>query len=118
MNSGKTYALLTAVGVYEDTKMKSLPCAWKDLDRMKQALREGLKLEEDDVRIPGNDRAVTLYSFARSISEFARLMREEDTFIYYFSGHGRENELCFTDGAVTLESIVRYIDSLPAGRSR
>ena len=52
MNSGKTYALLTAVGVYEDTKMKPLSCAQKDLDRMRQALLEGLGLEEDDIRIP------------------------------------------------------------------
>ncbi len=114
MNTGKTYALLTGVGVYEDTGKKPLSCARKDVELMVKALQNGLKIDKDNIRCLGEDGTVGLRSFARSLSEFGRLLKPEDTFIYYFSGHGQEKSLCFTDGSVTLESIVKYIDALPA----
>ena len=55
-------------------------------------------------------------SFARAISEFSQLLRPEDTFILYYSGHGIQDGLCFTDGTVNLGSIVDYIEKLPAGQ--
>ena len=79
MNTGKTYALLTAVGVYEDNI--PLSCAGKDLKLMTEALQKGLKLEQDNIRCLGEDGTVTTHSFARSISEFSQMLKKEDTFI-------------------------------------
>ena len=55
-------------------------------------------------------------SFARALSEFENLLGREDTFVLYFTGHGVRTALCFTDETVNLQSIVSYIERLPAGR--
>ncbi len=112
--TGKTYALLVAAGDYHEQNMENLPCSSKDLEIISDALQRGLKVEQDHIRILGQDGYVSALSFARAIAEFRSLLSEEDTFLFYFSGHGRQKELMFSDGAVTIESIVDYIDRLQA----
>ncbi len=79
------------------------------------ALCDGLKVGRDNLRVLGENGFVSVRSFARAIAEFGALLREEDTFLLYFSGHGLRQELVFSDGAVTIPSIVDYIDRLEAG---
>ncbi len=112
---GKTYALLISVGNYQGQTMEYLPCYAGDLELIGDALSRGLKVSEDNMRVLGRDGDVTVRSFARAIVEFGTLLRDEDTFLFYFSGHGRQKELIFSDGAVTIQSIVDYIDRLNAG---
>lgn len=110
-----TYALLAAVGKYDPTiGMDDLKCAQNDLDIMTSALTKGLKIETDNIRRLGEDGTVTAMSFARSIAEFSSLLKENDTFLFYFSGHGRGRELMFSDDGITVKSIVDYVDRLPA----
>ena len=117
MKKGKTYALLAAAGVYNDSGNTPLHCTGNDLRIMEDALIRGLKLNKDCIRILGEeDGTVAVRSFARSILEFGELLQEQDTFIFYFSGHGIEQSLCFSDGNITLDSIVEYISRLPAGQ--
>ena len=136
----KTYALLAAVGKYDDGALQDLPGASGDLQLMRNALTDGLKVESDNIRAlglegadpdnihapglegadPDNVRAlgldgiVTGRSFARALAEFQALLSEEDTFILYFSGHGAEQQLVFSDGGITLDSIIAYVEKLPA----
>ena len=115
-NEGRCYGLLIGVGRYEDREQKSLPGTKKDLLIMKQALTEGLKFDPDNIRILGEDENVRALSFARALSEFEGLLGIEDMFVLYFSGHGVHSALCFTDDRVNLQSIVSYIERLPAKR--
>ena len=110
------YGLLIGVGVYENDEedLKRLSGTSKDLSLMKKALTEGLKFDPDNIRILGEDAAVQARSFARALSEFEGLLDKEDTFVLYFSGHGVRSALCFTDDMVNLQSIVSYIERLPA----
>lgn len=111
----ETYALLAAVGKYDpSTELVDLSCAQNDLDTMSHALERGLKIDSENIRKLGGDGTVTTLSFARSIAEFNSLLREEDTFLFYFSGHGRGHELMFSDAGITIKSIVDYVDKLPA----
>ena len=110
----KCYGLLSGVGIYRDEKRKSLPTTSKDLSIMRRALTEGLKFDPDNIRILGEDGSVQARSFARALSEFEPLLDREDTFVMYFSGHGVRSSLCFTDEMVNLQSIVSYIERLPA----
>ena len=112
----KCYGLLTGAGVYQDDERKALPGTGKDLQIMKQALTDGLKFDPDNIRILGEDGSVCARSFARALSEFESLLGKEDTFVLYFTGHGVRSALCFTDDMVNLQSIVSYIERLPAKR--
>lgn len=114
-NTTKIYALLVSVGDYHEQNMDSLPCSAGDLETISDALSRGLKVERDHMRILGKDGYVSIRSFARAIVEFETLLTQDDTFLFYFSGHGRQKELIFSDGAVTIPSIVDYIDRLKAG---
>ena len=116
-NEHKGYGLLIGAGTYQDQEQSSLPVVCEDLKIMHAALTDGLKYHRDNIRILGEtDGIVTGRSFARAISEFSQLLRPEDTFILYYSGHGIQDGLCFTDGTVNLGSIVDYIEKLPAGQ--
>ena len=112
-----TYALLAAVGTYDpELGLKELKNSRTDMDMIARAFEEGLKIDPDNIRKLGEDAQVTTMTFARSIAEFNSLLQEEDTFLMYFSGHGRDKELMFSDGGSTVKSIVDYIEKLPAKR--
>ena len=116
-NTPRIYALLAANSDYRQLREEDLPGCREDLALMRRALEKGLRVDPDNIRSLGEDGKVGRQSFARAIAEFGPLLVPEDTFIFYFSGHGRPNELLFSDGAVTIESIVTFIERLPA-RSR
>lgn len=116
---GKCYGLLAGAGIYETGNkedLKRLSGTEKDLSIMKEALTEGLKFDQDNIRVLGEDGRVLARSFAMALSEFEGMLSKEDTFVLYFTGHGEQSALCFTDRMVNLQSIVNYIERLPAGR--
>lgn len=111
---GKYYSLLTAVGKYNQENIEDLPSCEMDLKLMKRALTEGLKLPADTIRTIGEDGYTSTRSFAQTLSEFASLLGEEDGFIYYFSGHGSNGNLCFSDGILSIQSVVDFMEKLKA----
>ena len=113
--TSRMYTLLAAVGKYEpELELTDLDCAEHDLDIMTQALTKGLKIDPDNIRKLGSDGTITAMSFARSIAEFDSMLSQEDTFILYFSGHGQNHELMFSDGGITIRSIIDYVRRLLA----
>ena len=113
--SSGIYTLLAAIGDYDaELGLTNLDCAAHDLDIMTQALTSGLKIDADNIRRLGADGVVSTMSFARSIAEFESMLTEADTFIFYFSGHGQKRELMFSDGGITIKSIIDYVQKLPA----
>lgn len=111
---GKFYSLLTAVGKYDYNGIKDLPSYEMDLKLMKTALTEGLKFSEDAIRCPGRDGYIGIRTFARALNEFSSLIKEDDGFVYYFSGHGSNGNLCFSDDRIALQSIVDFMEKLKA----
>ena len=110
-----TYALVVAVGNYDpDLKLVKLESSQHDLDIITQALTRGLKIDTDNIRRLGEDGTVTTMSFARSIAEFEHMLTEKDTFLLYFSGHGQNGELVFSNGGITIKSIIDFVEKLPA----
>ena len=90
--------------------------SFESMAAMSYALTDGLKMEADHIRALGEEGTVRRESFARAIAEFGTLLQEDDTFLFYFSGHGMGGTLLFTDGAVSLQSIVDYISRLAVRR--
>ena len=111
----KSYGLLVGVSRYEEER-GDLPAAGQDIILMKLALTRGLKFNEDNIGVLGEEGMVEARSFARALSEFEGLIEREDTFLLYFSGHGTREGLCFTDGMVNLQSIVDYVERMRAER--
>ena len=107
---GKFYSLLTSVGIYEQNL--SLPSYEMDLKLMENALIEGLRLSKDTIRTLGSSGIVKMRSFVRALMEFSSMIEEEDGFILYFSGHGCNGDLCFSDGMINIQSIIDFVEKL------
>ena len=106
---GNVYALLAGVGVYQNPRIVSLPACLKDVEMMRNALCIGLEVPFENIKTCGQDGQVYLSQFARSMKEFASMMEKDDTFILYFSGHGKEGHLIFTDQFLSVQSLIQFI---------
>lgn len=112
MERSHCYALLAAVGQYEDPDQSFLP-AWKgDLQLMQNALVDGLRFPGEHIRTLGENGILPLRDFVRALQEFTQMLSEEDLLLLYFSGHGNSNSLCFTDGSLSLKSFSEYLQKI------
>lgn len=110
----KMYALAAAVGTYQQNGFPDLPCFQKDLSLIETALVSGLQFEKENIRFLGEEGTVTVESLVRALLEFQTMLREEDLFVFYFSGHGWNGNLAFTDGEISLESLLHVMEEFPA----
>ena len=111
------FALLVGVGDYEKLNMVNLPTYKMDLTLIGSAIMSGLKVPRDNVRLmagPDNSGFITTTDLAKAIAGFRSLLSGEDTFIFYFSGHGRDRNIIFSNGQLGLQSVIDYIEALPA----
>lgn len=115
MEKNKYYCLLASVGVYQGTEQKNLPSWQMDLKLMCTALTEGLKITPDRIRIIGENGAVSSTNLARSLNDFSKLITDEDGFIFYFSGHGKNGNISLSDGkGVSIQSLLKVISDMKA----
>jgi len=111
------YALLIGVGDYTKMNSGNLPTYKMDLALLGTALTFKLKLAKENMRLMAgddNNGFVPTADLARAISGFNKLLGDEDTFIFYFSGHGNKKSLVFSDGQVELQSLIDFVEKLPA----
>lgn len=109
------YALVAGIGLYEEDDMSCLPAGRQDALMLQAALVEGLGFLPDRIRMPGaEDGRVSLRDFARAMQEFSVLLTGEDLFVLYVSGHGNASSLHFTDGKLSLQSLMSYLERMPA----
>lgn len=111
---GTLYGLAAAVGRYQEADVQDLPCFQKDLSMMETALVLGLQFEKENIRFLGEKGSVTIQTLVRALLEFQKMLGEEDLFVFYFSGHGWNGNLVFTDGEISLQSVLRVIEEFPA----
>ena len=111
------YALLIGVGQYQAMGLSDLP-AWRmDLTLIGTALEAGLLVPADNIRlVTGENQTglVPMKALALAMASFKEMLREDDVFLLYFSGHGGNGDLLFSDGAVALQSVIDYMELLPA----
>lgn len=116
MIKGTNYALLVGVGKYNNDEIADLPTYSNDCKLMEDALARGLGFKKGNIRTVGEDGEVTSQAFTYSILNFKKALAVNDTFVMYYTGHGMDKALYFSDTLVELKSIVRVVDSLPARR--
>ena len=112
--AGDTYALIASVGDYESMDTIDLPSYKEDSRLMYDALVEGLKIKKEHILTPGNEGYLTSRNLALCLKDFDELLQTEDTFIFYFSGHGSMGNIVLSDDTVSLSSIISYIDQMPS----
>lgn len=111
-SDAKMYAVLAAVGDYQDMDIVDLPAYQLDLSFMVKALTQGLRMDPDHIRVLGEKGKVTVREFAIALKNFSELLTEEDTLIFYFSGHGIRSGLAFSDAILQLESVLTYVNAI------
>ena len=117
MENKNIFALLIGVGNYEKMNIVNLPTYRMDLALLGTAINAGLKVPYDNIRLmAGNDNNgyLTTTDLAKAIADFRSKLGSEDTFIFYFSGHGRDRNIIFSNGQVELQSVIDFIEKLPA----
>lgn len=117
MENKNLYALLIGVGDYTKMNSGNLPTYKMDLAMLGTAFTFKLKVAKENMRLMAgddNNGFVSAKDLARAISSFKNLLGKEDTFIFYFSGHGSNKSLVFSDGQVELQSLINFVEKLPA----
>ncbi len=112
-DKGKIYGILTSVGDYSRMKAANLPTWRNDQEYMKACLTNGLQLDPDNICTVGDQGIVLSTEFASTLKSFSEMLSEEDSLIFYFSGHGRKSELALSDVTVKLDSVLRFLNSFP-----
>lgn len=107
-------ALLVAVSEYKVTGCSDLPLCKNDLYAMQNALIKGLKVEFNDIYLCGETGSVNKVDFLFGINKTIENSTEEDTVIFYFSGHGGENILALTDVLIELQEVINLIENVKA----
>ena len=116
MINNNIYALLIGIGDYKKIKITDLPSYRMDVALIGTGLISGLKCTQEHIRFMAgedNNGVVSISSLAKGVDSFKRALSTEDTFIFYFSGHGSSENLVFSDGQVDQQSVINYIDQLP-----
>lgn len=109
--------MLISVGDYTKMDIGNLSTYKTDLKLLGTALTYKLKAVKENLRFMAGDDSngyVSVTNLARTFSSFKRMLGEEDTFIFYFSGHGSGKNLIFSDGQVELQSLIDFVEKLPA----
>ncbi len=117
MQNRNVFAVIIGVGNYEEMHIANLPTYRMDLALMGTALESGLRVPSDNIRIlAGNEHNgyVTTTALAHAIADFRGKLGSEDVFVFYFSGHGRDRNIIFSNGQVELQSVIDYVNQLHA----
>ena len=109
---GKTKVLLVGVCEYLKNNYPSLPMCKNDLFAMRNALVQGLNVNPNNIHLCGKTGIVTKKEFNMSISTIIKSISENDTFIFYFTGHGGKNCLALSDGFIELQDLLDTIEQI------
>jgi hypothetical protein len=111
-------ALCVGVSDYSAMGESNLPFCINDIVQITDALVRGLRAYKSHVSYCGNNGNVTTSDFIDSLKKIVLQTSEEDTFIFYFSGHGGNlstgHHLLLSDGLIKTQEIINNMDTIPA----
>ncbi len=103
----KSYAILVGIDSYRDEQISGLQYAGRDVLALKEQLISGYGFDPGHITVFAEAGAQSQYpedgAIVEQFSRLCRIMGPEDTFLFYFAGHGIENE----DGVFLLTANTR-----------
>lgn len=105
-------ALLVGVCEYPTLGYTALPLCINDLYAMRSALINGLNVATENILLCGETGSVKSVDLIFSFNSILSDATVEDTFIFYFSGHGGKNCLALSDGLIGLQDLINIIESV------
>lgn len=114
----KTNALIIGVSNYNFPKTSQLPFCKNDIAAMKTAIITGLGVQAENIITCGESGTVTFEDFRDAMQSAALRLSEQDTFLFYFSGHGGnlngKHHLVLSDSFVPTNDVINLLDSITA----
>ena len=113
-------AFLVGVSCYPETKQTELPFCKNDLLELRAALHIGLNVPFENISICGMDGIVNIDVFKAKLEEARESLQDDDTFIFYFTGHAGhitdygENCLALSDDFLRQQKLIDDIGSICA----
>lgn len=116
MVMSKIKALIVGVSDYSTLGEKQLPFCVNDIYAVSDALQKGLNVEGTNIITCGETGSVSVVDFLQSFKNAILDIDEEDTFIFYFSGHGgnsnTEHFILLSDGFVKTQEVIQLLEKL------
>ncbi len=109
---GRIYAVLAAVGDYSKMNAVNLPTYENDFLFMKKSLVQGLMVDEENICTLGQQGNIRAKELAVTLKSFSKVISADDTLIFYYSGHGKRQNLVFSDTSIELNSLLNYFSKL------
>lgn len=106
----RTKAFLVAVSDYSGSGLCNINCK-NDLPALRQALIRGLAINPDDIITMG-DSGIVHSSDMIDLLKTIKTCEEQDTIIFYFSGHGSNGKIHFSDCGLNLKVLIDFFKSL------
>lgn len=104
-------AFLIAVSEYSKIGRKNIPCK-NDLFIVQDSLIKGLNVPQKNISLLGTDGVVLKNDVIKMMKQIHDC-ESEDVLFFYFSGHGGDGNIYFSDSCVGLNSIVDFFKELP-----
>lgn len=134
---GKLYALLVGINQYQNPAVKNLEYAVADVEGLKNFMMQRMGISEDNHiclvnPTPGDlERVPIRNQMLKYLNDYSTApMESDDTFIFYFAGHGYEknevqylltvdsnpeSEELLEDTAVSIPRLRKYLKKIRAG---
>lgn len=113
-------AFLVGVSYYPGTRQNKLPFCKNDLLELRTALHKGLNVPFENISICGIDGIVNRDVFEAQLDETCESLQDNDTFIFYFTGHAGNNTtyggnyLALSDKFLSQQQLIDAIGSICA----
>ena len=109
-------AFLVGISEYCIENTENLPYCKNDIFKLRKSLIKGLKANEENITLIGCDNTVIFAYFDYMFDCFLSSLTEDDTMIFYFSGHGSNGNFLLSDKEISINSIIERIQNSKSKR--
>lgn len=111
---GTVKATLVGVSIFDDPETSNLPACKNDIVEVKNALVKGLYALQRNIRMVGNSGRVDVNEFVRELQIASLMVESDDTYIFYFSGHGNNGTLALSETFIRVQEVIELVNSIKA----